>query len=194
MNILRATAEAEPTAPAAQRAWLRAALAWLAFVPPEAAPLAIVDLLVRRGRRFRPRPARYRHQRGDRGPDGGGMAATSPPRLGGEYSSVRVMSDAARPRRLLGGPGASIGWTGRRKPPPTYVRPRVRLVRLVEAALAALCPAIADLERGVLLVDTNNGLDIPATRDEALSLALRTRRAGTGLRAPRRSPSIPAPG
>lgn len=174
MNILRATAEAEPTAPAEQGAWLRAALAWLAFVPPEAAPPGIVDLLFGAGvDTVRARlDIDISEALADR------MTAAWPgltASVGGEYPAIRAASALAPPQRLVGGPGAVIGWSASDDATPVYVRPRVRLVRLVEAALATLCPALPGLARGVFLVEDNAGVDIPATRDEALSVALRSR-------------------
>ncbi len=174
MNVLRASAEADPTSPAAQLAWLRATLAWLAFGPPEAAPAGIVAILLGEGADY----VRARLDIDISETIADRMAAAWPrieAELGGEYPAVLVMTEAVRPKRVLGGSGASIGWMESSDAAPTYVRPRVRLVRLVEAALATLCPALADLDRGVFLVDTNLGLDIPATRDEALSVALRTK-------------------
>jgi hypothetical protein len=57
-------------------------------------------------------------------------------------------------------------------PPPTL--PRARLVKLVIAALAEICPPFAKAEGGTVTVDTNLGVDVPASREEALSVALRT--------------------
>jgi hypothetical protein len=78
-----------------------------------------------------------------------------------------------RARKLLGGPGASVLWTTEMGVSPVYHPARGELVRLVMAALVGLTPRAAEAEGGNVLVDTNLGLDIPATRAEALSVALR---------------------
>jgi hypothetical protein len=77
-------------------------------------------------------------------------------------------------RRMFGGPGAAILWTAESMvaPPPTL--PRARLVKLVIAALAEICPPFAKAEGGTVTVDTNLGVDVPPSREEALSVALRT--------------------
>ena len=51
--------------------------------------------------------------------------------------------------------------------------PRARLSRLACAALARICPPFAEVGGGTFASDANLGVDIPATRDEALSAALR---------------------
>ncbi|MCB1497407.1 MAG: hypothetical protein KDJ86_16630 [Bauldia sp.] len=174
MNILAALGEEEAAGPAARPAWLRAALAWLAFDPPEAAPAGVVRALF--------------GERGDHGRSAldmdlceemaDRMMAAWPElkaELGGEYPEIRAIDATIRPRRLIGGPGAVIGWVESSKVAPVYVRSRIRLLRLAAAALATLCPSFPGLAGGVYLVDSNLGLDIPATREAALSAALRAR-------------------
>jgi hypothetical protein len=75
---------------------------------------------------------------------------------------------------MFAGSGAAILWTAESMvaPPPTL--PRARLVKLVIAALAEICPPFAKAEGGTVTVDTNLGVDVPASREEALSVALRT--------------------
>ncbi len=97
------------------------------------------------------------------------------PRKEGDYPAVHALTEGAKPRTLFGGPGASVLWLDSSGRPPVYVRPRVRLVRLVTAALASLCPSFPGLDSGTVFVDQNAGLDVPATREEALSVALRAR-------------------
>ncbi|MCB1485884.1 MAG: hypothetical protein KDJ88_00330 [Bauldia sp.] len=174
MNVRLALAGSEATAPAARLAWLRAALAWLAFDPPEAAPDGVVRALL--GDRDDHVRARFDIDISDAIADR--LEAAWPDLKavpGGEYPAVRAMAADDRPRRMVGGPGAVIGMAEASSVSPVYVRARVRLLRLAEAALATLCPAFPRSAGGVWLVDANLGLDIPATREEALSAALRTR-------------------
>jgi hypothetical protein len=56
-------------------------------------------------------------------------------------------------------------------PPPAP--PRARLIRLVCAAVAKICPPFALIAGGTISIDLNLGKDIPGTRDEVLSVALR---------------------
>ena len=80
----------------------------------------------------------------------------------------------ARIERLLGGPGAAILWSAEAGEDPVYARPRMQLGRLLLGALATLCPRIAELTQGTIVIDTNLGVDLPRTREEALSVALRS--------------------
>jgi len=81
------------------------------------------------------------------------------------------------PQRMLAGPGAGILWTRSGDVVAVFGRPRQRLIRLVLAALAVVAPPLAAIADGTLLIDGNLGTDIPRTREEALSVALRNRAA-----------------
>lgn len=172
MNALLAGLGGAPTSPSAQHAWLRAALAWLAFEPPEALPVGAIGAVGGVGTVRSRLDLDISEAIADR------LAESTPdlaPRKEGEYPAVRAMADGARPTKLFGGPGASVLWLDSTGRPPVYVRPRVRLVRLVTAALASVCPAFPGLDRGNVFIDCNAGLDVPTTREEALSVALRAR-------------------
>jgi len=172
MNALLAGLGAPPTSPSAQHAWLRAALAWLAFEPAEALPVGAIRAVGSVGTVRSRLDLDISDALADR------LAESSPdlaPRKEGEYPTVRAMAGGARPTKLFGGPGASVLWLDSTGRPPVYVRPRVRLVRLVTAALASVCPSFPSLDRGTIFIDYNAGLDVPATRQGALSVALRAR-------------------
>ncbi len=173
MNALLAGAELERQSRPAQLAWLRAALAWLAVEPPEALSASAVGTIL--GVR------KYTRRQLDLDiseaiaeriaaawPEGTASRAD-------EYPAVRAATETMRPRRSFGGPGASILWLDPAGAAPAYIRPRLTLVRLVQGAVATLCPAFSQLGGGTILVDHNLGLDIPATREQALTVALRTR-------------------
>lgn len=173
MNALRASGEPDQTVPAAKQAWLRAALAWLAFEPPEALSLGAIRSVLGPTGFVRSRlDLDISETLADR------MAAAWPDveiRQGDQYPAFRAATATHRPAKLLGCDGACVLWGNTTDTAPVYVRSRIRLVRLVHAVLATLCPAMPDPGKGVFLVDDNGGVDIVATRDEALSLALRTR-------------------
>jgi hypothetical protein len=76
-------------------------------------------------------------------------------------------------RRMFAGAGAAILWTAESMVTPPPSLSRSRLVKLVVAALGEICPAFVKAEGGTVTVDTNLGIDVPATRSEALSVALR---------------------
>jgi len=172
MNALLARLGGEPTSPSAQQAWLRAALAWLAFEPPEALPVGAIRAVGGVGTVRSRLDLDISEAIADR------LAEAWPdlvPRKEGTYPAVRAMTDGAKPKKLFGGPGASVLWLDSTGGPPVYVRPRVRLLRLVTAALASLCPAFPSLDRGTIFIDHDAGLDVPATREAALSVGLRAR-------------------
>ena len=172
MNALMARLGGELTSPSSQHAWLRAALAWLAFEPPEALPVGAIRAVGGVGTMRSRLDLDISETLADRLMEAWPDLA---PRKEGDYPTVRALTDGAKPKKLFGGPGASVLWFDSTGRPPVYVRPRVRLVRLVTAALSSLCPAFPGLDRGTVFVDQNAGLDIPATREEALSVALRAR-------------------
>jgi hypothetical protein len=172
MNALVAGVAGGRTSPSAQLAWLRAALAWLAFEPPEALPVGAIRAAGGIGQVRSRLDLDISEGMADR------LAEAWPdlvPTKESSYPAVRAMADGAKPAKLFGAPGASVLWLASTGRPPVYVRPRVRLVRLVTAALASLCPAFPGVDGGTLFIDHNAGRDVPATREEALSVALRAR-------------------
>lgn len=78
-----------------------------------------------------------------------------------------------RPEKLFGAPGAAVLWTAATDIIPVYPPARARLLRAALVVLGELAPPLRKSEIGTLFVDINQGIDIPATRDEALSVALR---------------------
>jgi hypothetical protein len=177
MNALLARNEGEGS-PAARLAWLRAALAWLAFEPPEALPAAAVEAILGEAEVA---PGRIETLVGEAlcealgGASGGGTARPSPREATMEVRSARAA--LAIPERLIGGAGAAVLWSGDMGKGYLAYPLRDRLIAIVMAALREIAPGIALVEGGAILVDLNSGLDIPRTRAEALSAALR---AGVG--------------
>lgn len=173
MNVLRAKAESDQTTEAAAALWLRAGLAWLSLEPLDAigrdAAEAIVGVgMVNRSRLDSEVSAVLADALTQSWPD---IASTPPGRLPEVFpSSVR---SANAPRHMYAGPGAAMLWTNETMTAPPPVPERARLIRLVCAAIARLCPPFAVINGGSISADANLGTDIPAVRSEALSVALR---------------------
>ncbi len=174
MNVLLALAELDGAGPEARQAWLRAALAWLAFEPVEALPLGAVEAVL--GTPSIPR-AQLDLRVSEALAEALGRAW---PELAGtgekDQPAVAVVSSAravARPARLIGGPGVAVLWSPVEAAGPLPSGPRQTLLRYAGAGLRALCPADAAPASGTIVVDDNLGFDLPRTREEALSVALR---------------------
>jgi hypothetical protein len=174
MNVLLARADRGPVSEIASRRWLRAALVWLAHEPHEGLSRDAVAAVT--GKADMP-PGEIDGEVSGALADGlertwpaiASRRPGRPPNFRSSASLPRLSS-----RRMFGGPGAAVLWTAESMvaPPPTL--PRARLVKLVIAALAEICPPFAKAEGGTVTVDTNLGVDVPASREEALSVALRT--------------------
>ena len=170
-NVALAVGEPNPQSVAARAAWLRAALAWLSIEPPEAlSRRAVVAIL-----------GRDIADRNQLDLDISDMLAdrldTAWPGLPvAERQKFPVVRAAGRlrPERLFAGPGAGVLWTSASDGSAVYARPRQRLIRLALVALGRIVPGFDAIVSGTVLVDANLGLDVPATRAEALALALRT--------------------
>lgn len=174
MNAQLARAEDDPASLAARGAWLRAALAWLAFDPVEAFPSSAVATML--GTASVPRTqldqsiseaiAATLHKAL---PDLAAAVGQDEPLPG-----VRVATMRETPTRLIGGPGAAVLWSpeAAEGPPPSPAR--LRLLGLAWAALRAACPAAEASGSGSILIDDNAGFDLPSTHDAALTVALRT--------------------
>lgn len=172
MNVLRGKAEPDQTSEASRTYWLKAALAWLSLEPREGLGRDATELIL-------------------------GSDKVTRSQLDGEVSSVLaealahswpeieettsgrlpdICPAAALPtgsRHMYAGPGAAILWTNATRIMPLSTPPRVRLRSLVCAALARICPPFSIVGGGMIAADENLGIDIPGTRDEALSVALR---------------------
>jgi hypothetical protein len=173
MNVMRARSTSD--AEAARLAWLRAALAWLGHEPREG--LSRDTLLALAGKTDLAQADLE-----------AAIAATLADELEKAWPEIAEKGPARQPdvrppfvlptiapRRLYGGAGAAILWTPESMIAPAPVPAVARLARRVCAGIAALCPSFAKIEGGTLFVDTNLGRDIPATREEALSVVLRAR-------------------
>jgi hypothetical protein len=177
MNALIAAAEDDAASPAARSAWLRAALAWLAFEPLEAFPGTGAEAIL--GTASVPRT-----QLDQRICDALAAALEkSSPGLAADSGrddpppAVRAMAAGETPTRLFGGPGAAALWAPGKaegRPPSSS---RLRLIGLALAALREACPAASFSGPGAVLVDDDVGTDLPATREASLAVALR---AGVG--------------
>ena len=173
MNVAVASAESDPRAPASRLARLRAALAWLVLDPPEGLSLNAISAVL-----GRPDVSRTQIDQavsealadalGKAWPELAGKTVPAPP-------AIRLASRAFEPARVFAGPGVAVLWAAGGEPDGAEQRRRPRLVGLVTAALVDICPALAEAGQGTILVDTNLGVDVPATRPEALSVALRAR-------------------
>ncbi len=174
MNVALARTEEDPVSPAAQGAWLRAALAWLAFEPVEALPVTAVEAVL--GTVSVPRVQLDQSvseaiaaalQRAIPG-----LAA--PDEKDAPLPSIRLSGNGGIvPTRATGGPGAAVLWSARKAEGQPPSPPRLALLALAWTALRQLCPAAETSESGTILVDDNSGLDLPSTRNAALSMALR---------------------
>ena len=88
--------------------------------------------------------------------------------------SIRLSGNGGdRPDAGDGGPGAAVLWSTRKAEGQPPSPPRLALLALAWTALRQLCPAAETAESGTILVDDNAGLDLPSTRNAALSMALR---------------------
>lgn len=173
MNVLRARAEPDRTSEVTVACWLRAGLAWLDHEPREGLGREVVDAILHSDKVagvsidsaissvLADGLARAR-------PD---AADPSPGRVPGVCPASMLAKTAWR--HMFGGPGAAILWTPVTVTTPPGAPPRARLIRLITATLAKMCPPFAAIESGTIAADVNLGTDIPATRDEALSVALR---------------------
>ena len=174
MNVALARAEEDPASPAAQGAWLRAALAWLAFEPVEALPVAAVEAVL--GTASVPRVQLDQNV-------SEAIAAALQRAMPGLAAPDE--KDAPLPSIRLSGnggdrPDAGDRWTGRgssvvdaegRGAAPVAAAARPPRTG-VDGAPPAL-PGGQRREPGTILVDDNVGLDLPSTRNAALSMALR---------------------
>lgn len=174
MNALLARAEDDPASTAARNAWLRAGLAWLAFEPVEAFPASSVDALL--GTASVPRT---QLDQSVSEAIASALEKGSPGLAGAVDGSapLPVVRAASRSEvaatRLVGGPGAAVLWSPRRIEDAPASAARLRLVGLAWAALREACPAANGSESGTILIDGDAGSDLPATRDAAMSVALR---------------------
>ncbi len=176
LSALLAGTEANPKSIAARHHWLRAALAWLATDPTESLSRRAVEIVLGRSAGDR---AHYDLDVSDALADA--LDATWPHLPVGERQHVPMIRAAGpkdlSPQRMLAGPGAGILWTRSGDVVAVFGRSRQRLIRLVLAALAVVAPPLTAITDGTLLIDSNLGTDIPRTREEALSVALRNRAA-----------------
>ena len=179
MNAVLASAESDPRAPASRLAWLRAALAWLVLDPPEGLSLNAISAVLGRPDVSRTQidqavsEALSRRARQ-------GMARTCRKNDSAAPPLIRPASRAFEPARVFAGPGAAVLWAAGGEPDAAEQRRRPRLVGLVTAALVDICPALAEAGQGTILVDTNLGVDVPAT--QAGGLVGRAPGEGEGVR------------
>jgi hypothetical protein len=171
MNFLRARAEPDRTSEAAAACWLRAGLAWLCHEPREGLGRDAAEAILGADKLAWPRidseiSTVLADALAEARPD---VAGAPPGRVPGVCPAALIAKMA--PRRMYAGPGAAILWSADTvaAPPP----PRARLIRLICAALGKMCPPFVAVNGGTIAADANIGIDIPATRAEALSVALR---------------------
>jgi hypothetical protein len=170
LNVLRALSEADAGSPDARFAWLRAALAWLALDPSEG--LSRTAMLAVLGKEV----VRAQLDIDVSETLGNALDAAWPslPFLHrAKFPSIRGVAPREDGAMMLAGPGVGILWSEESGNAPVHARPRLRLIRLAFAALAEICPRFAEIESGTVIVDTNEGIDLPRTREEALTIALR---------------------
>lgn len=173
MNARLARAEDDQGSAAARGAWLRAALAWLAFDPVEAFPGSAVEMLL--GTASVPRPqldqsiseAIAAALEGS-SPNLAAAAGQEPPPPG-----IRTATARDTPTRLIGGPGAAVLWSPEKTEGSPPSPARLRLLGLAWKAIREACPAAEASAPGTILIDDNVGSDLPASRDAALTVALR---------------------
>jgi hypothetical protein len=173
MNFLRAKAEGAPTSPTAAACRLRAGLVWLCHEPREGLGRDAVEAILGADKADRP---------GIENEISAALAdalAESWPQitsaLAERVPAVCPISNlpAMAPRRLYAGPGAAGLWTSDTIAMPAPAPSRAWLTKLVCAVLEKICPPFAAVDGGTISTDTNLGIDVPASRDEALSVALR---------------------
>ena len=173
MNAVLASAESDPRAPASRLGWLRAALAWLALDPPEGLSLNAIKALLGRADVSR---TQLDQTVSDALSDALGRAW---PELGErEIEPLPLFRAAVAPlenARMFAGPGAGVLWIAGGESERPDQPARRRLVRRVVAALVDGCTAAGAAGQGMFIVDANLGIDVPRTRAEALSVALRAR-------------------
>jgi hypothetical protein len=173
MNALLASAESDTRSAASRLAWLRAALAWLAFDPPEGLSVGAISAVLGRHEVARTQLDQAVSEAigdalGRAWPELGERSLETPP-------VFRAGAGALENARMFAGPGAAVLWTAGADTDRPYQGPRLRLVGRVVAALVDVCTAVGAAGQGRIVVDTNLGIDVPRTRAEALSVALRAR-------------------
>lgn len=173
MNALIARAEEDSSSPAARGAWLRAALAWLAFEPVEAFPASAVEAIL--GTASVPRT---QIEPSIAEAIATALARSSPGLVGAVDPNALPAVRAPAPgeaiaTRLVGGSGAAVLWSPARTEVPPPSPTRLRLLGLAWAALREACPAAEFPEPGTVLIDDNAGVDLPSTREAALTAAFR---------------------
>jgi hypothetical protein len=174
MNVALARAAEDPAALRAIGAWLRAALAWLAFEPVEALPVATVETVLGT-------LSVAKTQLDQAVSDALASAIErAAPALAGTVDSDAPIPAIRRsgvyglaPEKLVAGAGAAVLWTGTKAQGQPPAPSRARLIRLVRAALYEAAPAAGLDREGTILVDDDAGMDVPATREAALAVALR---------------------
>jgi hypothetical protein len=173
MNFLRAKAEPDQTSRVAADCWLRAGLAWLAHEPREGLGRDAVEAILGADKAEQPGiddeiSGALVDAFSASWPD---VASTPPGRAPEVYPASALLAIA--PRHMYAGPGAAVLWTTDTMTAPPASPQRAKLVRLVCAAVAKICPPFALIGGGTMSIDLNVGKDIPTTREEALSVALR---------------------
>ena len=184
MNVWETLGDRDPQTPLVRLAWLRAGLAWLAIEPSEglarSAMLAILGKEVPRWQLDIDISDAIGHALDAAWPELAGatrqrfpvIRALPAATLGSQ--SPRAREDAM-PRMMLAGEGAGVLWSPAGGSGVANARARQHLIRLVLAGLATLQPRVGTIDSGTLFVDSNLGIDIPRSRAEALTVALRHR-------------------
>jgi len=184
MNVWETLGDRDPQTPLVRLAWLRAGLAWLAIEPSEglarSAMLAILSKEVPRWQLDIDISDAIGHALDAAWPELAGatrqrfpvIRALPAATLGSQ--SPRAREDAM-PRMMLAGEGAGVLWSPAGGSGVANARARQHLIRLVLAGLATLQPRVGTIDSGTLFVDSNLGIDIPRSRAEALTVALRHR-------------------
>ena len=173
MNFLRARVEPDQTSDVAAACWLRTGLAWLSQEPREGLGSDVVEAILGANKVARP------NIDGEISTDLADALAAARPDIadtpGGRVPAVFPAAKLAKTalRHMYAGPGAAILWTANTVTAPPASPQRVRLIRLISAVLGKMCPPFAAIDGGTIAIDANLGADIPTTRDEALSVALR---------------------
>jgi len=171
MNLLEAMGERDAQSPSVRLAWLRAGLAWLAIEPPESlaqsAMLAVLGKEVPRWQLDIDVSDALGHALDAAWPE---LASSSRQKFPG----IRHADERSVPTMMLAGEGAGVLWSPAGGSGIANTRARQHLIRLVLAGLATLQPRLAEIGSGTVLIDTNLGIDIPRSRAEALSVALRS--------------------
>lgn len=172
MNVLRGKAAADQTAETARTYWLKAALAWLSLEPREGLGRDATELILGTDKVAGSQldsevSAVLADALADSWPE---IEETSSGRLPDVCPASALPTGS---RHMYAGPGAAILWTNDARTMPPSTPPRARLRGLVCAAIARICPPFSIVGGGMMAADANLGMNIPGTRDEALSVALR---------------------